>query len=128
MGADMSDDRHDDMEIDPLERQLRAALKPHDPPQGFAAGVMARIAAEPAAPLRARHSPAVAGWVGFGLAASVELSVLLAHQWQVRRIEQGREARRQLLEALRVTDEKLDLTYRVVNAQPREALPPHSGA
>jgi hypothetical protein len=116
------------MEIDPLERQLRAALKPRDPPEGFAAGVMARIAAEPAGPLRARRSPAVASWVGFGLAASVGVSVLLAHQWQVRRIEQGREARRQLLEALRVTDEKLDLTYRVVNAQPREALPSHSGA
>jgi hypothetical protein len=89
---------------------------------------MARIAAEPAAPLRARRSPAVASWVAFGLAASVVLSVLLAHQWQVRRLEQGREARRQLIEALRVTDEKLDLTYRVVNAQPREATPPHSGA
>jgi hypothetical protein len=124
----MSDDRQDDVEIDPLERQLRAALKPRDPPQGFAAGVMARIATQPAEPLGARRPPAVASWVGFGLAASVVLSVLLAHQWQVRRIEQGREARRQLLQALRVTDEKLDLTYRVVNAQPREALPPHSGA
>ena len=125
----MSDDMHDDMGTDPLERQLRAALKPRDPPEGFAAGVMARVAAEPAAPLHARRpAPAVAGWLGFGLAASVVLAVLLAHQWQVRRIEQGREARRQLLEALRVTDEKLDLTYRVVNAQPRAALPPQSGA
>ena len=124
----MSDDMHDDMGMDPLERQLRAALRPRDPPDGFTAGVMARIAAQPAAPLHARRSPAVVGWLGFGLAASVVLAVLLAHQWQARRIEQGREARRQLLEALRVTDEKLDLTYRVVNAQPRAALPPHSGA
>jgi hypothetical protein len=124
----MSDDTHDDLETERLERQLRAALRPRDPPQGFAAGVMARVAAEPAAPLRVRRSPAVVSWVGFGLAASVVLAVLLAHQWQVRRIEQGREARRQLLQALRVTDEKLDLTYRVVNAQPRAALPPHSGA
>lgn len=119
---------HDDLENTPLERRLRAALTPADPPPGFVAGVMARVAAEPAAPQRARRSPAVVSWVAFGLAASVVLSVLLAHQWQVRRIEQGREARRQLLEALRVTDEKLDLTYRVVNAQPRAALPPHSGA
>ena len=115
-------------EFDSLERQLRQALKPGDPPEGLAAGVMARIAAEPAAMRPARRAPAVAGWVGFGLAASVVLAVLLAHQWQARRIEQGRVARRQLLEALRVTDEKLDLTYRVVNAQPRETLPPHSGA
>lgn len=119
---------HDDLENTPLERRLRAALTPADPPPGFVAGVMARVAAEPAAPLRAQRSPAALSWVAFGLAASVVLSVLLAHQWQVRRIEQGREARRQLLEALRVTDEKLDLTYRVVNAQPRAALPPHSGA
>jgi len=124
----MSEDMHDDLENTPLERRLRAALAPADPPPGFVAGVMARVAAEPAAPQRARRSPAVVSWVAFGLAASVVLSVLLAHQWQVRRIEQGREARRQLLEALRVTDEKLDLTYRVVNAQPRAALPPHSGA
>lgn len=124
----MSEDMHDDLEDTPLERQLRAALTPADPPQGFVAGVMARVAAEPAAPRRARRSPAAVSWVAFGLAASVVLSVLLAHQWQVRRIEQGREARRQLLQALRVTDEKLDLTYRVVNAQPRAALPPHSGA
>jgi len=124
----MSDDMHDETNHDPLERQLRAALEPRDPPEGFAAAVMARVAAEPVTPLRARRSPAVASWVAFGLAASVVLSVLLAHQWQVRRLEQGREARRQLIEALRVTDDKLDLTYRVVNAQPREATPPHSGA
>ncbi|MDE2138035.1 MAG: hypothetical protein KGJ68_11420 [Gammaproteobacteria bacterium] len=125
----MSEDVHDDdMDDTPLARQLRAALRPEDPPQGFVAGVMARVAAEPAAPPRPRRSPAVLSWAAFGLAASVVLSVLLAHQWQVRRIEQGREARRQLLEALRVTDEKLDLTYRVVNAQPRAALPSHSGA
>jgi hypothetical protein len=122
----MSEDIHDDTGNDPLERHLRAALRPRDPPAGFGAGVMARIAAQPAEPRRARP-PALVSWVGFGLAASVVLAVLLTHQWQVRRIEQGREARRQLLEALRVTDEQLDLTYRVVNPQPRAALPPRSG-
>jgi hypothetical protein len=70
----------------------------------------------------------VVSWVAFGLAASVVLAVLLAHEWQVRRLEQGREARRQLIEALRVTDEKLNLAYRVVNSREGTAPPGHSGA
>lgn len=111
-----------------LERRLRAALKPVNPGGDFTARVLARIAAgEPARRVRLPRSPAVVGWLGFGLAASVVVAVLLAHQWQVRRIEQGREARRQLIEALRVTDEKLDLAYRVVNGQPHAAPGPNPG-
>jgi hypothetical protein len=123
----MSDDRHDPDSND-LERRLRAALRPVNPGEGFAAGVLTRIAAEPTAPARRPRSPAVASWLAFGLAASVVLAVLLAHEWQVRRIEQGREARRQLIEALRVTDEKLNLAYRVVNSREAAAPPQHSGA
>jgi hypothetical protein len=90
--------------------------------------VLARIAVEPAYPARRARAGAVAGWLTFGLAASVLLAVLLAHEWQVRRLEQGREARRQLIEALKVTDEKLNLAYRVVNNQERAAPAEHSGA
>jgi hypothetical protein len=122
----MSDPRHEP-ESNDLERRLRAALKPVSPGEGFAAGVMARVASEARPALRPR-SPAVVSWLAFGLAASVVLAVLLAHEWQVRRIEQGREARRQLIEALRVTDEKLNLAYRVVNSRPDAAVPQHSGA
>jgi hypothetical protein len=68
-----------------------------------------------------------ASWLAFGLAASVVLAAILAHEWQARRLEQGREARRQLIEALRVTDEKLNLAYRAVNAH-EGAAPEHSGA
>jgi len=122
----MSDDRHEP-ESNDLERRLRAALKPVNPGEGFTAGVMARVAAEPRPAHRSR-SPAVVSWLAFGLAASVVLAVVLAHEWQVRRIEQGREARRQLIEALRVTDEKLNLAYRVVNSRQDAAPPQHSGA
>jgi len=122
----MSDDRHEP-ESNDLERRLRAALKPVNPGEGFTAGVMARVAAEPR-PARRPRSPAVVSWLAFGLAASVVLAVLLAHEWQVRRIEQGREARRQLIEALRVTDEKLNLAYRVVNSRQGAAPAQHSGA
>jgi len=117
------------MSDDDLERQLRAALEPVNPGADFAPRVLARLAAEERLPrVRVPRSQALAGWVTFGLAASVVVAVLLAHQWQVRRMEQGIEARRELLEALRVTDQKLDLAYRVVNAPSHAATPQHSGA
>jgi negative regulator of sigma E activity len=111
-----------------LERRLRSSLRAVDPGAGFTPRVMARIAAEPVPVARTPRVGAVASWLTFGLAASVVLAVLLAHEWQVRRLEQGREARRQLIEALRVTDEKLNLTYRVVNSREDAAPPAHSGA
>lgn len=111
-----------------LERRLRSALGAVDPGEGFAPRVMARIAADPAHTARPARAGAVVSWLAFGLAASVVLAVLLAHEWQVRRLEQGREARRQLIEALRVTDEKLNLAYRVMNSREGAAPPEHSGA
>ena len=100
-----------------LERRLRGALGAVDPGAGFAPRVLARIAAEPRSAGRPARAGAVVGWLSFGLAASVILAVLLAHQWQVQRLEHGREARRQLIEALRMTDEKLNLASRVVNGE-----------
>jgi hypothetical protein len=120
----MSENREDEQ----LERRLRAALRTVDPGAGFAPRVLARIAAEPAPAVRPARAGAVAGWLTFGLAASMVLAVLLAHEWQLRRLEQGREARRQLIEALRVTDEKLNLAYRAVNGRDSGAPPEHSGA
>jgi hypothetical protein len=117
-----------DSEGDDLERRLRAALEPVDPGQRFSRGVMARIAAEPAHTARLPRAPAAAGWLAFGLAASVVLGLLVAHEWQVRRSARGLEARRQLIEALKVTDEKLDLAQRVVNTQERATPAQHSGA
>ena len=117
----------EDLENEDLERGLRRALAAVDPGEALAPRVMARIAAEPLQPARPARAGAVAGWLAFGLAASVILAVLLAHEWQVRRLEQGREARRQLIEALRVTDEKLDLAYRAVNTHESGAPAEHPG-
>jgi hypothetical protein len=100
-----------------LERQLRAALRPVDPGAGFVGGVLARVAAERphgAGPPRWR---AAAPWLSLALAASIVLALLVAHQQQLRRTERGLEARRQLIEALRVTGDKLDLASRIVNEQ-----------
>jgi len=114
-------------ENEALERRLRTALGKVDPGEGFAPRVMARIAAAPAPVGPPARAGAVASWLTFGLAASVVLAVLLVHEWQARRLEQGREARRQLIEALRVTDEKLDLAYRAVNTHESGAAAEHSG-
>jgi hypothetical protein len=98
-----------------FEQQLRDALKPVDPDEGFEQRVMARVASEPR-----RSASKVKRWAaGLAIAASVGFAAILgAHQWQERREQQGLEARRQLLEALRVTGEKLDLAYQAVNREP----------
>jgi hypothetical protein len=105
------------MSID-LEKELRRALRPVEPQAGFAARVAARIDAE-----RRRRVPPPRLWAGAALAASLVLAVLGTHQWELQRERQGLEARAQLIQALRVTSEKLDLAYRGVSDASRAARP-----
>ena len=93
-----------------FEKQLRSALRAVDPGEDFTQRVLARVPKAPQQPRVARFSRFVAA-----LAASVLLGVVVFHHWQMNRREQGLEARRQLIEALRVTGEKLDIAYEVVN-------------
>jgi hypothetical protein len=115
-----------------IERELRAALRPVDPGERFAERVLARIAHDPThstrAPRLRRPAAASYRWWGAGLAAMVVLAVVAVHDIHVRRMEQGIEARRQLLEALRLTNEKLDIAYRAINANDRHATAQKSGA
>jgi hypothetical protein len=111
-----------------LEERLRAALRPLDPGAGFAAGVQARIAAEGVRPLPPARPRATASWVSVALAASVVLGLFIAHERQLQRTEQGLEARRQLIQALRVTGEKLELASRAVNTPEHSTDSSHSGA
>lgn len=100
-----------------FEQQLRDALRPVEPEEGFEQRVMARVAREPT-----RSRAKVTRWVSAALAASVIFAAILGtNEWQERREQAGLEARKQLLEALRVTGEKLDLAYQAVN---REEQPP----
>ena len=100
-----------------FEQQLREELRPVDPAEGFERRVMTRIAREPA-----RSRAKVTRWVSVALAASVAFAAILGtHEWQVRREQEGLEARKQLIEALRLTGEKLDVAYQAVN---RESQPP----
>jgi negative regulator of sigma E activity len=101
-----------------FEQQLRDALRPVDPEEGFEQRVMARVSREPAR----RHRKVTRWAVPLAIAASMAcVAIFGAHQWQERREQQGLEARRQLLEALRLTGEKLDVAYQAVN---RESPPP----
>ena len=100
-----------------FEQQLRDALRPVEPEEGFEQRVMARIAREPP---RSRRK--LTRWAAVALAASMAFAAIIGtQQWQQRREQEGLEARRQLLEALRVTGEKLDVAYQAVN---RESQPP----
>jgi hypothetical protein len=99
------------MSID-LEKQLRESLRPAAPDDGFAERISTRLAVRQ---LRRRRLSAPFLWAPAALAASLVLGFTVVHQWELRREQQGLQARRQLIEALRVTGEKLDLAYRGVS-------------
>jgi hypothetical protein len=97
---------------DDLDAELRRALRPVDPPEGFTERVMARVASgrSPAARHRWR--------VPVGMAAAVLLGLgTYAHVQQQRQQLAGLEARREVIEALRLTDQKLDIAYQTVKEE-----------
>jgi hypothetical protein len=117
-----------------LEEALRRALRPVDPGEQFTARVLARVLARVA---QQPHAERPAGpapdrrrrlWLPLGLAASLAAALILRHAWHAQRDLQGLQARRQLIEALRVTSQKLDLAYRIVNTPAAAADEPDPGA
>jgi hypothetical protein len=117
-----------------IENRLRRAMRPVDPPEGFAERVLRalpdkqpRPALTPVAVLR--PAPRASAWQRFtapaALAASLMVAVLFgAHVGiETERQEQrdGLAASRQLMEALRVTSQKLDLAYQAVQTPPETA-------
>jgi hypothetical protein len=107
-----------------FEEQLRDALRPIDPDEGFEQRVMSRIEREPV-----QAQPKQFRWLPAALAASTVFALAIGtHEWQVRREQEGREARKQLIEALRVTGEKLDLAYQAVNRESQPTKDDGSGA
>jgi hypothetical protein len=100
-----------------LEDSLRAALRPVDPGEAFTRAVMSRLATQ-----ESRHSrlpfmpsPGAWRWLTGAAAASVIAGILTLHAVHVRRVEQGLQARQQLIQALRLTRDKLDYARRRVN-------------
>ena len=119
---------------DEIENRLRRALRPVDAPEGFAERLMKRLperdrpvlAALPVKAPRRRHPFGIPA----ALAASLLVAVLLGQQFASRQMHldeaEGLAAKQELLQALRVTSNKLDLAYEAVN-NPSRAPEPEDG-
>jgi hypothetical protein len=101
-----------------LEARLRAALRPVSPSEEFSVRLQERLAAA-ARPRR----PAAALWFGAALAASLLLAVGIVHRAsEAQERVAGLAARQQVLDALRVTNQKVDLAYLTVTSESRDEL------
>jgi uncharacterized membrane protein YhhN len=96
---------------DDIESRLRAALRPVAPDTDFSRKLLAAVAAEqPQARPR--------WWIPAALAASVLMAVGVQHQVQAsREYQNGLRARREVVEALRMTSQKLNLAYETVKSE-----------
>src|SRR4051812_5130249 len=114
-----------------FENELRRALRPVDAPAGFTDRVMRALPAQRApAPAEIRDTPARRRFKRFGIpaafAAALVLSVVLgqrvAEEQKIHNEQQaGLAASRELMEALKVTSQKLDLAYQAVKTPPPPA-------
>jgi hypothetical protein len=105
---------------DDLESQLRAALRPVEPPEGLSRKVLSRLeAAHGQARATSRLGARRTGWwLSAGLAASLLMALGLHSRVQrERETAEGLEARREVIQALRLTHQKLDLAYQTVKEQ-----------
>jgi hypothetical protein len=115
-----------------IESQMRAALRPLAPSEEFSQKLVANVTSQSPAPRKSRRVAGrhpLAWWFGASLAASVLLAVGVQQHLQQQRLQQsGLEARREVLEALRVTSQKLDLAYEAVKSQSTSLTDEQSGA
>jgi len=116
-----------------IESQMRAALRSVAPREEFSQKLLAEVTSQRAAPLKPRRGASgwhpVAWWFSASLAASVVLAVGVHQHMQQQRLQQsGLEARREVLEALRVTSQKLNLAYEAVKSESTSLTDEQSGA
>jgi hypothetical protein len=114
-----------------LESRLRAALRPVAPDETFSRRMLANLVAGQSTPAQRRfglRAPGTAGWLSFGLAASLLLAVgVQQHQEELARAR-GMEARREVVEALRMTSQKLNIAYEAVQSQAHSLTDDKPGA
>jgi hypothetical protein len=117
-----------------IESQMRAALRPVAPSDEFSQRLLARLA-PPRLPQRSARRigagglQALAWWLTASVAASVILAVGVHQYLQQQRLQQsGLEARREVVEALRMTSQKLNLAYEAVKSQSTSLNDEQSGA
>ena len=108
-----------------FEKELRQRLRPVDAPAGFTERLMAALPAQPKPSAVAFSPRAVRPARQFGVPAALAASLLGAvlfgmHVANLREIEEqkGIAASQELMQALRVTSQKLDLAYEAVNSPP----------
>jgi Lon protease-like protein len=124
-----------------LESQMRAALRPVAPSDEFSLKLAASVTSQRPASVTSRLPAALEGrrpgtrwrplawWSSAGLAASVVMALGVHQHLQQQRLQQsGLEARREVLEALRVTSQKLNLAYEAVKSQSTSLTDAQSGA
>jgi hypothetical protein len=117
-----------------IESQMRAALRPVAPSNEFSQRLLTQVALPGPTQPKPRRSGAgglhpLAWWLTASLAASVILAVGVHQHLQQQRLQQsGLEARREVLEALRMTSQKLNLAYETVKSQSTSLIDEQSGA
>jgi hypothetical protein len=114
-----------------IESQMRAALRTVAPGEEFSQRLMASVTSQdPEAPkARRRERLHPAWWLSAGLAAAVLLAVGVQQHLQQQRLQQsGLEARREVMQALQVTSQKLNLAYEAVKSQSSALTDEQSGA
>jgi hypothetical protein len=116
-----------------IESQMRAALRAVAPREEFTQKLLANVTSRlPALRKPSRFATGLrplAWWFSASLAASVVLAVGVHQHLQQQRLQQsGLEARREVLEALRVTSQKLNLAYEAVKSQSTSLTDAQSGA
>lgn len=90
--------------MEPMEQELKAALRRQQAPDWFAQSVMAKVKAE-----QRRKSPWLSGWMRWATALAMLVVVLAGVRVERLRRERiaGEEAKEQLMLALQVTGSKL---------------------
>ena len=116
-----------------IESRLKAALRPVAPSTQFSEKLVAQVCAGRSMQMRPRRLAAarrpLAWWLSASLAASVLLGIGVHQHLQQQRLQQsGLEARREVLEALRMTSQKLNLAYEAVKSQSTPLADEKSGA
>jgi hypothetical protein len=116
-----------------IESEMRAALRPVAPSEEFSQKLVANVASQRPAALKPRRVRSgrhpLVWWFSASLAASVVLAVGVHQHLEQQRLQQsGLEARREVLQALRVTSQKLNLAYEAVKDQSTSLTDEKSGA
>jgi hypothetical protein len=106
-----------------IESRMHAALRPVAPSEEFSQKLLARVmAGQPVQPkprrLLGASARPLAWWLTASLAACLILAVGVQRHLEEQRLQQsGLEARREVVEALRMTSQKLNLAYEAVKNQ-----------